>query len=296
MPRDKGGHGRTGDKAKKAAARREAATQDALRTVSSSAAQAGAVPSLDDELEEAAATFAQTAMSEDEDEADVAAAEAAVPPQPGPSSAERAPASAESSPPPQPPPFKLPRLPSVPPSLSARFSIHVSEDAVERVPCDWFQQLKRSQAVGAAIAAVEELDRLAERQPWPIDEDLSSESGDEEESADSEIEERAEYQAKVYRRAVRRVEKAFPDFKFPGIVWAAGGDAVSLDRACPENSWPCVCAVWCGRMGLWPWQFQPQSHGFCACKVTLAERVDWVKTSLGSYGAKEAFPDLIIGE
>ena len=169
----------------------------------------------------------------------------------------------------------------------------MSEDAVERVPRDWFQQLKRSQAVGAAIAAVEELDRLAERQPWPIDEDLSSESGDEEESADSEIEERAEYQAKVYRRAVRRVEKAFPDFKFPGIVWAAGGDAVSLDRACPENSWPCVCG---GRMGLWPWQFQPQSHGFCACKVTLAERVDWVKTSLGSYGAKEAFPDLIIGE
>ena len=96
MPRDKGGHGRSGNKAKKAAARREAATQDALRTVSSSAAQAGAVPCLDDELEEAAATFAQTAMSEDEDEDDVAVAEAAVPPQPGPSSAERAPASAES--------------------------------------------------------------------------------------------------------------------------------------------------------------------------------------------------------
>ena len=56
--------------------------------------------------------------------------------------------------------------------------------------------------MGAAIAAVEELDRLAERQPWPIDEDLSSESGDEEESADSEIEERAEYQAKVLGAAM----------------------------------------------------------------------------------------------
>ena len=115
----------------------------------------------------------------------------------------------------------------------------------------------------------------------------------EEESADSELDEKAEYQAKAYRRAVRKVEKAFPDFKFPGIVWAAGGDEVSLDLACAENNWPCICG---GRMGLWPWQFQPKSHGFCGCRATLSERVWWVEVSLGRTAAKDAFPDLLFGE
>ena len=105
---------------------------------------------------------------------------------------------------------------------------------------------------GRAVVAAQELDDCTDRQsPWPIDEDASSKSqsdSDYDSTEESEIDEQAEVAAVHYRYAVRRVEKAFPNFIFPGIIRAGQGAAVSLDVACEDNSWVCVS---CGGRAGW---------------------------------------------
>jgi hypothetical protein len=44
----------------------------------------------------------------------------------------------------------------------------------------------------------------------------------------------------------------------------------------PTRLMPCECGR--GRTGLWPWQLQAESRGFCPC--INFERIYWVKRSL----------------
>ena len=50
-----------------------------------------------------------------------------------------------------------------------------------------------------------------------------------------------------------------------------------------------------GRTGLWPWQLQAESRGFCLC--ISDERIHWVKRSLGEQAVFDAFPsELSVGK
>ena len=61
---------------------------------------------------------------------------------------------------------------------------------------------------------------------------------------------------------------------FPMHAFSSMSDT-ALQRT-EANSRPCVCGE---RRGQWPWQLQPQSHGFCACDEVFEERSEWVHTA-----------------
>ena len=178
-----------------------------------------------------------------------------------------------------------------------QLSLYIKEGEEPTAPADWQKQLENSQVVGRAIVATVELEwRLDRQHPWPVGESESSESGESEseyESQDEELNEQVDFAAVTYKHAIRRVQKAFPSWAFIGVEQmrdANGGPAGPSDNiACAANSMPCECGR--GRTGLWPWQLQAESRGFCLC--ISDERIHWVKRSLGEQAVFDAFPSVI---
>ena len=124
--------------------------------------------------------------------------------------------------------------------------------------------LKHSQAMGRAIIAACEFERYI---PEPIDVDATS--GTESES-DSEEDDAAEHAMIKYKHALRRIDKAFPKFRFNHDTTGAPTE---------ENSTRCPCGE--GRKGQWPWLLQPEELGNCGeCLGDVwRERGEWVTAS-----------------
>ena len=193
---------------------------------------------------------------------------------------------------PDPPPASAPEPTQSRPPY--RLALYVREGEEASHPAGWQKQLERSQFVGRAIVAAVGLEELLDQQhPWPVGEDESSESSESEsqssESEGSELDEQVEMAAVKYKYAARRVQKACPGWAFVGINRLGEGAAMTSDLACVENSMPCECGGGC--TGLWPWQLQPESHGFCPC--IRDERIHWVRESQGRRAVFDAFPGVI---
>ena len=86
--------------------------------------------------------------------------------------------------------------------------------------------------------------------------------------------EAAEHATIAYKYALRRLGKAYPEITFEGV--STDSTAVAGD----DNSKLCQCGE--GRAGMWPWQLQWHTRGFCSCHLLLVQREEWLKASMGS--------------
>ena len=191
------------------------------------------------------------------------AAEQSAPPPPPPPPEPPPPAQPPAPPPlpASPPPLKTPPTPSPPAPVERWTSDGLATDAFE-------DELKSSLDVGRAIVAATHLERHI---PWEWSTDDESE---EEPPTDDSEDEAAEHATIAYKYALRRLGKAYPEITFKGV--STDSTAVARD----DNSRLCRCGE--GRAGMWPWQLQWHTRGFCSCHLLLVEREEWLRASMGS--------------
>ena len=139
---------------------------------------------------------------------------------------------------------------------------------VEFATSEFINELKHSAVVGLAINAAL---RLEHHIPAPLD-DVSVPS--EVSETDSDEDDDAAQATQDYKRALRRLAKAYPDKKF-----CRENPLDTTLTAAEVHTVQCTCGKGCVRD--WPWLLQPDTHGFCDCLAVFHRRCEWFETSVG---------------
>lgn len=189
-----------------------------------------------------------------------AAPPAPAPPQPSPP--QPSPPTTSPAPQPSPPPLETPKPPSDPAPIDRFTSEGFATD-------EFLDELKSSVDVGRAIVAAHNLERHIPGD-WTTDDEME----ESEDFSDDSEDEAAEHATTAYKYALRRLGKLYPELTFGGV----SNDSTVV--AGKENSVPCRCGE--GRAGMWLWQLQSHTRGFCDCHLLMAEREEWLKVSMRS--------------